>query len=132
MNGSFSVVFPLLPEPNGPGTYQTVVPTWQAVPFPWGDLAPSGTDIGFGNRDISNIGGLVPVPSGAFGDRPDVFTISKVGIIPRYVKGGAPVLGDIPTDNNGKISIVVENVKTNIQPGIIKASCDYRVVFSNA
>lgn len=134
MNGSFTVVFPILGEIGGvTGTYHTVIPTWQAVPWPWGE---QGGDItvgtGFGSRTITEAGAVDPLSGGIVGDRPDVFTISKVGILPLYVKNSAPVLGDIPLDVDDNLSIVIKESSVDIKSGIIEAKVQYEVIFSNA
>jgi hypothetical protein len=134
MNGTFTVVFPILGEISGAGTYHTVVPTWQAVPYPWGEKGvPLPPGVGFGARTITAAGAISPVPTGDVGDRPDVFTISQVGILPLYVKNSEMVLGDIPTnDTDNNLSIVLKKSAVNITAGVIQADVDYEVIFSKA
>lgn len=133
MNGDFTVVFPILGEVDGTGTYHTIIPTWQAVPLPWGERGGNiNMGTGFGARTIIANGDIIPKVEGNVGDRPDIFTISKVGILPLYVKNSAPVLGDIPTDENGYLSVVIKDSSVNIKAGIIEAQVTYEVIFSNA
>jgi hypothetical protein len=116
MNGSLEVVFSLM-DPM-----VTPVPTWQAVPGPWGTYK--------GMRNAYND----PVPNTNRNDWPDVLTVDSISIVPKYVYGQEAIIenttfgpGFEPTDTK----IIMKKSSIDINTGIIKASMDYEVIFSD-
>ncbi len=128
MSGSMSVIFPLL-DTVGNGEMPTPVPTWQAVPEPWGDAK--------GFRDI--VGGVLdPAPNAGgvlqFPDTPDQFYIDEISIVPLYVSNGKPILdstafGMDPSIDLSQMPVVIKQASENIGPGLIKSQLSYEVIF---
>jgi hypothetical protein len=129
MSGSMSVIFPLCEEVAGSGIYPTIVPTWQALPQPWG-TAP---DDAMGFRSVDNTGNLTPAPTMDFPDTPDRFYVDEISIVPLYVSNGKPVIdstafGDVDIDLSS-MPVVIKQASEQINAGIIKSSMQYEVIF---
>lgn len=129
MSGSMSVIFPLCEEVAGSGVYPTLVPTWQALPQPWG-TSPNDA---MGFRSVDNSGNLTPTPTMDFPDTPDRFYVDEISIVPLYVSNGKPVIdatafGDAGIDLSS-MPVVIKQTNEEINSGIIKSSMQYEVIF---